>query len=82
MEIRNEQTSEIFGIVQQNIRQYLIRRRLEEQLSFRQLSEKSGVAEEVLVRLITPTIMVCNSGREISVGCLLKILDFYRRISA
>ena len=68
MEIRNEQTSEIFGIVQQNIRQYLIRRRLEEQLSFRQLSEVLAGIE--------------NGGREISVGCLLKILDFYRRISA
>ena len=48
MEIRNGQTSEIFGIVQQNIRQYLIRRRLEERLSLRQLTEKSGVAEDVL----------------------------------
>ena len=75
MEIRNEQTSEIFGIVQQNIRQYLIRRRLEEQLSFRQLSEKSGVAEEGLAGIE-------SGGREISVACLLKILDFYRRISA
>ena len=75
MEIGNGQTSEIFGIVQQNIRQYLIRRRLEERLSFRQLSEKSGVAEEVLAGIE-------NGGREISVGCLLKILDFYRRISA
>lgn len=75
MEIRNGQTSEIFGIVQQNIRQYLIRRRLEERLSFRQLSEKSGVAEEVLAGIE-------SGGREISVDCLLKILDFYRRISA
>ena len=49
--------------------------RLEERLSFRQLSEKSGVAEEVLAGIE-------NGGREISVGCLLKILDFYRRISA
>ena len=75
MEIRNEQTSEIFGIVQQNIRQYLVRRRLEEQLSIRQLSGKSGVAEEVFALFV----IGC---REISVGCLLKILDFYRRISA
>lgn len=75
MKIRNGHTLEIFGIVQQNIRQYLIRRRLEERLSFRQLSEKSGIAEEILTDI--------ESGdKEINVDCLLKILDFYRRISS
>ena len=72
MEIRNKQTSEIFGIVQQNIRHYLVCRRQEENFSLRQLSDKSGIALEVLAD-------VESGRREISIDCLLKLLDFYRQ---
>ena len=74
MKTRDVQTSEIFDIIQQHIREYLVMLRNRENLSVAQLSEKAGLDENVLADI--------ESGRaEITVESLLKILDFYKKIS-
>ena len=49
MKTRDVQTSEIFDIIQQHIREYLVMLRNRENLSVAQLSEKAGLDENVLI---------------------------------